>query len=321
VKTLTFSSPGKILWIGSYTVVFGGISHSIAIDKRVRCSILGEVNGVRFHTSYGDFLPGQNKLIDSVISVIKEKVGDVKNLEISLINDTEFLIDGRKTGLGSSSAATVSLTACLYYYLTGKLDLNEIHYLSQKANIFRQRGIGSGFDIATAVYGSVVYRRFSDVERKDWSIEVTPIPEGYEMIMGFTGRSADTVNLVTEFTKIKEKPEFKEIFEMIEQENEMAVKYIKRKDMISAYPHIKLARSYLELVAKRTGFPLMSENEKRIIKESEKRGALIALSPGAGGGDSIFAIGECLNEVSTLWERIGIKVIKVKEDMGLKKDA
>lgn len=87
-----------------------------------------------------------------------------------------------KTGLGSSAALTTVVTAALigFYYSSqksttpdkfprvfpSKLDptsrdqLNIIHNLAQIAHSTAQRKIGSGFDVGSAVYGSIVYRRF-----------------------------------------------------------------------------------------------------------------------------------------------------------------
>ncbi len=321
MKSFSFSSPGKVLWIGSYTVVFGGISHSIAIDRRVRCTLRDDVKENVFYTSYGKFMEGENPVIDSVLSVVREHLGDVKGVQVSLNNDEDFSFQGKKTGLGSSSASTVSLTACLYYYITGRIDLDEVHFLSQKANYIRQGGIGSGFDIATAVYGSVKYKRFSTPNARDWKVEKVQFPRDYEIILGFTGRSADTVNLVREFSKLKDTDCFKESFKEIEKDNEMALKYLEKGDLIEAIPHVRMARVGLKLLAEKVGVKLESEQERKILYETEKRGALIAFSPGAGGGDSLLAIGKEMERVKAFWESVGIKVIKVKEDRGLTKDA
>ncbi|BBG25220.1 phosphomevalonate kinase [Sulfuracidifex tepidarius] len=320
MRSFSFSSPGKVLWIGSYTVVFGGISHSVAIDRRVRCTLTEGKKNV-FDTSYGKFREGENPVIDSVLSVVREHLGDVKGVQVSLKNDEDFSFMGRKTGLGSSSASTVSLTGCLYYYMRERIDLDEIHFLSQKANYVRQGGIGSGFDIATAVYGSVKYRRFTTPDSRDWNVEKVEFPTGYEILLGFTGRSADTVNLVREFSKAKDTDYFRESFREIEKENEMAVKYLEKGDLISAIPHVKMARTELNLLAEKVGVKLESQQERKILRETEKRGALIAFSPGAGGGDSLLAIGKEMEQVKSFWESVGIKVIKVKEDRGLTKDA
>lgn len=79
------------------------------------------------------------------------------------------LTSAHKTGLGSSAAlVTAFTTAVLTYYLpSGTLDIassagkTRLHNLSQAAHCAAQGKVGSGFDVAAAVYGSCVYRRFS----------------------------------------------------------------------------------------------------------------------------------------------------------------
>jgi len=79
------------------------------------------------------------------------------------------LEDAHKTGLGSSAAlVTAFIGAVLTHYLpekafslattSGKLHL---HNLAQLAHSAAQGKVGSGFDVASAVYGSCIYRRFS----------------------------------------------------------------------------------------------------------------------------------------------------------------
>ncbi|KAI9800308.1 MAG: phosphomevalonate kinase [Piccolia ochrophora] len=74
-----------------------------------------------------------------------------------------------KTGLGSSAAVVTALVAAIlsYYLSTNDLDLANVtgriklHNLAQTAHCAAQGKVGSGFDIAAAVFGSCVYRRFS----------------------------------------------------------------------------------------------------------------------------------------------------------------
>jgi phosphomevalonate kinase len=73
-----------------------------------------------------------------------------------------------KTGLGSSAALVTAFTAAvLAYYLPVEPSIintavgkARIHNLAQAAHCSAQGKIGSGFDVAAAVYGSCVYRRF-----------------------------------------------------------------------------------------------------------------------------------------------------------------
>ena len=313
------SAPGKVLWIGNYSVVFGGISHVIAIDKRVRCKAKSSDFFI-FETTYGTFKEKGNELIESVLKVMRERFGKIPPVHVELYNDKEFQINGKKTGLGSSSAATVALTACIYYHLFGRLDKDEVYRIAQKANYIRQRGIGSGFDIASAVYGSIIYRRFKDIEKVDSEIETLKIGN-YEMALGFIGESFDTVNSVAKFIEKSNDEEFKVAMKYIDEENVMAIKLLKMGKIDEACEHIRLARKYLNSLAERVvGIKIENEKIRKLIEIAEKNGALIALSPGAGG-ESVFAIGDDLSKVKEEWKKEKVIVIDLKEDEGLRIDS
>jgi len=103
------------------------------------------------------------------------------------------LHEAHKTGLGSSAAlVTAFIAAVLTHYLpppvfslvtdSGKARL---HNLAQAAHCAAQGKVGSGFDVAAAVYGSCVYRRFSpsilegtgDVGSRDFSQRLRTLVE------------------------------------------------------------------------------------------------------------------------------------------------
>lgn len=73
--------------------------------------------------------------------------------------------EAHKTGLGSSAALVTSLTSALVmWYLpvtSAEPPRHLIHNLAQAAHCAAQGKVGSGFDVAAAVFGSCLYRRFS----------------------------------------------------------------------------------------------------------------------------------------------------------------
>ena len=90
------------------------------------------------------------------------------------------LSDAHKTGLGSSAALTTALVAALLNYTTlegskdESLPLKVIHNLAQAAHCAAQGKVGSGFDVAAAVYGSCLYRRFTPAILKNIDEPSTP---------------------------------------------------------------------------------------------------------------------------------------------------
>lgn len=76
------------------------------------------------------------------------------------------LQEAHKTGLGSSAALVTALVSALVVHRTMHPDdliiaRPKLHNLAQAAHCAAQGKIGSGFDVAAAVYGSCFYRRFS----------------------------------------------------------------------------------------------------------------------------------------------------------------
>ncbi|KAL5355997.1 ribosomal protein S5 domain 2-type protein [Aspergillus floccosus] len=76
------------------------------------------------------------------------------------------LHEAHKTGLGSSAALVTSLVSALVIHRTMQPDdlgaaRDKLHNLAQAAHCAAQGKVGSGFDVAAAIYGSCLYRRFS----------------------------------------------------------------------------------------------------------------------------------------------------------------
>ncbi len=152
------------------------------------------------------------------------------------------LSDAHKTGLGSSAALTTALTASLLSFYgnlpsADQLPLRTIHNLAQAAHCGAQGKVGSGFDVATAVYGSCLYRRFTpavlervgehtsqefgerlhrcvedlDLEQK-WDVEiashVVQVPDSLLLVMCDVDCGSETPGMVRNVLKWrKENPE------------------------------------------------------------------------------------------------------------------
>lgn len=90
------------------------------------------------------------------------------------------LSEAHKTGLGSSAALVTALTSALLTWYTPasqpQLSQQVIHNLAQAAHCAAQGKVGSGFDVAAAVFGSCLYRRFSPAILEDIG---EPTSEGF----------------------------------------------------------------------------------------------------------------------------------------------
>jgi phosphomevalonate kinase len=141
-----------------------------------------------------------------------------------------------KTGLGSSAALITALTAALLKFYTD-IDITSedgkriVHNLAQAAHCAAQGKVGSGFDIAAAVYGSSVYRRFDpkilesvlldskaakefNVQQRYrlaqtvgmvWQMDVNEfqLPPGLRVVMGDVAAGSSTPSMVRSVLKWK----------------------------------------------------------------------------------------------------------------------
>lgn len=152
-----------------------------------------------------------------------------------------------KTGMGLSAGLVTVITASL---LTTMLDQSledlrdTIHKVAQIAHCDAQGKIGSGFDVATAVYGSIVYRRYKpevissllgrtvseefvhDIRatvESDWDFVNTPcsLPPGIKLLMGDVKSGSETPKLVSKVLAWrKEDPHSAEVYAELDSANE-----------------------------------------------------------------------------------------------------
>lgn len=133
-----------------------------------------------------------------------------------------------KTGLGSSAGLVTVLTTALASVFKPSLDVNcdedlkMIHNLSQVAHCQAQGKVGSGFDVAAATFGSIIYQRFAPelisnlpdqisycdkiyqiklrflVDNTDWRItsDRVRLPDKFRLIMGDVNSGSETTKLV-----------------------------------------------------------------------------------------------------------------------------
>ncbi|RPA82593.1 phosphomevalonate kinase [Ascobolus immersus RN42] len=160
-----------------------------------------------------------------------------------------------KTGLGSSAALVTSLTAALVAHLspspldvTSGLGQSKIHNLAQAAHCAAQGKVGSGFDVAAAVFGSCVYHRFSpaileqvgdagvagfnsrlaECVDKEWdfSVEKTGLPRGVRLLMGDVDCGSATPGMVKQVLgwRKEKAEEAKKLWDELESRNVKLIK-------------------------------------------------------------------------------------------------
>jgi phosphomevalonate kinase len=251
--------------------------------------------------------------------------------------------DAHKTGLGSSAALVTSLTAALLvHYLPKELFVLDsengkkvLHNLAQAAHCAAQGKIGSGFDVATAVYGSCLYRRFSPellqsrgepgqhsfsknlkklVEEQDatdkWDTEVKPsavkIPEGLRLVMCDVDCGSQTTGMVKQVLAWRKANvvEADEIWNKLQSCNEQLAKELVRlagtrtADYTGLKTCIADIRSLIREMSLKAKVPIEPSEQTELLDAcSALPGVIGGVVPGAGGYDAAVLIIEDKTEV------------------------
>ncbi|OAG12636.1 phosphomevalonate kinase [Paraphaeosphaeria sporulosa] len=260
------------------------------------------------------------------------------------LNFDVTLPDAHKTGLGSSAALVTAFTAAvLSYYLPKEaFDVDSekgksvLHNLSQASHCAAQGKVGSGFDIASAVYGSCLYRRFSPsllsslpapgaasfaaqlrslVEGDSWDVEIAKakvkMPRGLRLVMCDVDCGSQTPGMVRTVLKWREQnPELADrIWGELQSGNEAFAAELTRlatedSGEAGAEKFAKLKgifeanRKLIREMSKESGVPIEPPQQTKLLDAcSAVAGVVGGVVPGAGGYDAIVLLLEDKEEV------------------------
>ncbi|MCR4369092.1 MAG: phosphomevalonate kinase [archaeon] len=243
-----------------------------------------------------------------------------------------------KIGFGSSAAASVAITAAAL-----KLHGIGIETQGAKEKLFKlaiiahykaQGKIGSGFDVAASTFGGALhYKRFDSawlenelakkplievVEEKWPGLETKNIelPKNMVVLIGYTGKSASTTELVKkvrEFKKIS--PEkYDQIIAGISRVTQDLEDALAQKKETEILAMIEANRKLLSELSQESGAGLEIEAHRKMSQIAAKNGAIAKFS-GAGGGDCSICVTfseKIAKKIARGWEQNGYKIVDAK---------
>jgi len=253
------------------------------------------------------------------------------------------LSEANKTGLGSSAALVTAFTgAVLSYYLpqdvfdvTTEAGKRKLHNLAQAAHCAAQGKVGSGFDVASAVYGSCLYRRFSpailsahgepgaaefgkqlvDIVDENgangkWDTEIVKdqvkVPKGIRLVMCDVSCGSQTPGMVKQVLAWRKDTgaEAEKVWEGLQNVNEgLAQELVKlaesrSKDYSDLRQRIQAIRQGIREMSKQSGVPIEPPAQTELLDACSKiSGVVGGVVPGAGGYDAIALLIEDREEV------------------------
>lgn len=292
-NTITVSAPGKLMIFGEHAVVYGKPSIVTAVEQRlsIKASILEEpmfnlsapdveINNyskLLSHAGTGEIPKGAKFVEHAVKNFIKafpEAIPSKMGVEFETINEFKSTF-----GFGSSSASAVCTVKALSELYEINLDEKQIFDIAYQT-VLDVQGVGSGFDLAAAIYGETLY--FVTGGKKIESLQIKKLP----LVVGYTGTKADTATIVREVkARFKDKqPEFDQINNSIETIVEEAKIAFTENDFKTLGELMNKNQTLLEKLG-------VSTNKlSSMINASRNAGAFGAKLSGAGGGDCMIAL-------------------------------
>lgn len=236
------------------------------------------------------------------------------------------LSGAHKTGLGSSAALVTSLTASLltHYLPAEAFDVQStagkraLHNLAQAAHCAAQGKVGSGFDVAAAVYGSCLYRRFSPetlsglpepgapgfsaklvetVDGMEWDVEVQKeglsIPAGIGLRMCDVDCGSQTPGMVKKVLAWKgaDPKRAGTLWEALQQRNEDLARSL-RDGVVDELPgNLTSARKLIREMGQLSDVPIEPSSQTELLDAvSGVAGVYGGVVPGAGGFDALVLL-------------------------------
>ena len=297
---------GKAILFNEHFVVYGVPAIVSAIGKYTVAKINpSDKSGWRIKDDRKATPNYKEKKIDQQ----KDSINRIlKKMDIDLSkNGIDMILDGNlycASGIGASAASCVAIARALSEHFNLNLsdeEINEIAYEGEKG----YHGTPSGIDNTASTFGGLIW--FEKGENQ--VMDKISIPSPIEVVMGNTGKVADTSAAVAGVCERKEKnPEkYKEIFDRAEN-----IAYLARN-------------AFLNEDIKELG-KLMNENHKLLqqievssreldflVKLAREQGAIGAKLTGGGLGGSIIALTpgkELQEEIANAIEKEGFQTLK-----------
>lgn len=242
------------------------------------------------------------------------------------------LSSAHKTGLGSSAALVTSFTGALLshclptstFSLSTETSRAQLHNLAQISHCAAQGKVGSGFDVAAAVYGTCVYRRFSpsvpsplgepdsenfpsrvrnlvdntvpDSAKWDTMIskgDVT-IPSGYALVMCDVDCGSETVGMVKKVLSWRSAnpSEANTLWDSLQASNTNLATFLTNGESEKFEDAFYEIRSKIREMSEKSGVPIEPREQSELLDAvaKEVQGVSGGVVPGAGGYDAIVLL-------------------------------
>jgi len=298
MTALAVRAPGKLFLAGEYVVLRGAPALVAAVDRHVTVR-LDDPTGPLTVVSLAEDVEVRAADVESsqarpggdagAVLAAARRAGAKSGRVV--VDTRAFLQDGRKLGLGRSSATIVAASA-LFLAARGERARSAVRAAALDANLDFQEGQGSGGDVAAAVLGGVV-----EVRRADGTLRSAPsqLPFGLELVVGWSGEPAHTPPLVASFAAVGTCRSLSDLGTAAEA----AVDAATRGDAEDFCVAIVRSGALLQSVGRELNLPIVTPALARLIDVAARLG-IPGKPSGAGGGDCAIAFARSPAEAEAL---------------------
>jgi len=300
------TAPGKLFLAGEYTVLRGGSAVIAAVDREATAQ----------------FIPGfspASKVVAEAVKATLDFMGEAAEAlprGSVLVNSKRFTEGDRKLGVGSSAATAAATVGAVLAYCGYDLDdhRNKIFELADKAHRAAQGGVGSGGDIAAAVFGG--FLRFQRPEVGLPETDELSAPSGLALVTLFAGRSASTRHMIESVNQLEtDKPP---LFAWLMDELKSAAGAFGRAfDSGSVSGVIDSAQACFEAMrelGRMAGVPIVTDEVNAGALQAQQLGGALKPSGAGGGGDMAVAFFPSVDEAMRFAESAppGLRAIPLR---------
>ncbi len=262
-RKMTVSAPGKLMLMGEHAVVYGYPCLVAAVDRRITVEVEKLANDEVILETDTD-----TRFMTAVVKKFRAEVGKM-GVRVRVVQAFD-----KKYGFGSSAAITVAVAMGLFAVADVEIEKKKLFDFCYQV-VLEVQGIGSGFDVAAAIYGGVVY--FVTGGKVIEPIFITELP----IVVGYSGVKADTVTLVKQVAEVKGKEDvFKKMGSLVKEARLVMER--------GGWQRLgKLMNENQNLLRK---LGVSSDKLEEMVMVSLRAGAWGAKLSGAGGGDCMIVL-------------------------------
>lgn len=269
---INVSAPGKLMLLGEHAVVYGQPCIVTAVDERLEV-VAEKTEDGNITIDAPDVK--NTSFVEEAIRQCVEK-WNIKHTGLKITTKSTF---SGVYGFGSSAASTVGVLKALTSLFDVNVDNKALFDLAYAVTV-KIQGLGSGFDVASSIYGGTLY--FLSGGKTIDPMDVGAMP----MIVAYSGIKSSTVEMVRMVREKRDKYPDKvdRIFLGITKLVEDAKTRMLEGDWERVGKLMDFNQEYLRDLG------VSSEKLETLISAAKNAGAWGAKLSGAGGGDCMIAL-------------------------------